>query len=103
MISMITFVDLPLISRMLTKFITNNAYDQIIASYENKDYRTLFTLTHTYKGVTGNLALTPLFEISSILTEATKNSDDVNLDKEIQDLKDAYKLVKEKYDKYIAK
>ena len=91
-----------LISRMLTKFIDNNAYEQIISAYENKDYRSLFAATHTYKGVTGNLALTPLYELSCVLTEATRNSDDVNLDKEIEELKKQYNLVKEKYFEYIA-
>ena len=50
-----------LISRMLTKFIDNNIYEQIVNAYENKDYRALFAAAHSYKGVTGNLALTPLY------------------------------------------
>ena len=90
------------IAKMLTKFMDNNIYEQMISSYENKDYRALFSSSHSFKGVAGNLALTPLFEIASIITEATRNSDDVNLDKEIEELKKQYSLVKEKYLEYIA-
>lgn len=90
------------IAKMLTKFMDNNIYEQMISAYENKDYRALFAASHSYKGVTGNLALTPLFELASTITEATRNSDDVNLDKEIQELKEQYSLVKEKYLEHIA-
>lgn len=86
-----------LIARMLAKFMENNVYKDIIAAYEAKNYRELFSLTHTFKGVTGNLALTPLYELSSYLTEATRNSDNVNLDKEIADLTEKYNLVVKSY------
>ena len=91
-----------LIARMITKFISSNSIEQIVSFYENKDYRQLFAAAHSLKGVAGNLALTPLFELASFITEATRNSDDVNLDKEIQALKDVYNLIKEKYLLYIA-
>lgn len=91
-----------LISRMLTKFMSNNSYEQIISLYEQKDFRGLFAASHSFKGVTGNLALTPLFELASTITEATRNSDDVNLDKEIEELKSAYDLINKKYKEYIA-
>ena len=91
-----------LIARMLSKFMASNAYEQIVTSYENKDFRTVFASSHSFKGVAGNLALTPLFELASTITEATRNSDDVNLDKEIGELKKAYALIQEKYAQYIA-
>ena len=91
-----------LIAKMLGKFMANNAFDEIISDYEKKDYRSLFAAAHSYKGVTGNLALTPLYELSCIITEATRNSDNVNLDKEIAELKSVYSLIKEKYAEHIA-
>jgi HPt (histidine-containing phosphotransfer) domain-containing protein len=91
-----------LISRMLTKFMDNNAFEQIISSYEQKDYRSLFAVCHTYKGITGNLALTPLYDISCVLTEATRNSDGVNLDKEMEELKKQYNLIRDSYNRNIA-
>ena len=91
-----------LISRMLNKFMSNNSCENMVSLYEQKDYRSLFAASHTLKGVAGNLALTPLFELASTITEATRNSDDVNLDKEISELQKTYELIKEKYQQYIA-
>ena len=91
-----------LIARMLSKFIGGNAVEQLISSYEQKDYRAVFAASHSLKGVAGNLALTPLFDLASSITEATRNDDGVDLDKEIDELKKAYGLIKEKHSQYIA-
>ena len=90
------------IARMMKKFMENNSYKEIVSLYEQKDYRALFAAAHSYKGVTGNLALTPLYDLASFITEATRNSDDVNLDKEIQELTRIYSLVESKYQEFIA-
>ena len=90
------------ISKMMKKFIENNSYNEIVSLYEKKDYRALFAAAHSFKGVSGNLALTPLYELASTITEATRNSDGVNLDKEIAELKRVYTLVQEKYQEHIA-
>ena len=91
-----------LIARMLGKFMANNGCDKLVSCYETKDYRGVFEASHTLKGVAGNLALTPLYVLACTITEATRNSDDVNLDKEIEELKAVYGLIKEKYAQYIA-
>ena len=90
-----------LIARLLTKFMDNNSYEQIISAYEKKNYRDVFSAAHAFKGVTGNLALNPLYEISSIITEATRHNDDVNLEEEIANLKKAYALIQTNYLDYI--
>ena len=90
------------IARLLKKFVENNSYQEIVSLYEKKDYRALFAAAHSFKGVTGNLALTPLYELSSFITEATRNSDNVNLDKEISELTRIYNLVIQKYQEFIA-
>ena len=87
------------IERMLGKFISNNSYNEIISCYAKKDFQTLFAAVHTFKGVVGNLALTPLFEIASIITEATRSLEDVNIDQEIAQLKERYELVVNTYQK----
>ena len=89
------------IAKMIAKFMNNNSLNEIISFYEQKDYRNLFLSAHAFKGVTGNLALTPLFELSSKITEATRNSDGANLDNEIKELKEAYSLIEINYAKYI--
>ena len=89
-----------LIERMITKFMSNNAYQDIVNAYENKDYASIFPLAHTFKGVAGNLALIELFEIASIITEATRNEATPNLDKEIETLKERYQRLENSYQKY---
>ena len=89
-----------LIERMINKFMANNAYLDMVKAYENKDYASLFPLAHTFKGVAGNLALTELYEIASIITEATRNGATPNLDKEIDTLKERYQRLENSYQKY---
>ena len=91
-----------LIVRMISKFMNDNAVLKMVSLYENKDYRALFSTAHTLKGVAGNLSLTPLFEIASTITEATRNEDGANLDKEIKELQETYKVIQEAYNKYLA-
>ena len=85
------------IERMLGKFFANNTYAAIISSYESKDFKSVFAAAHSLKGVTGNLALTPLFEISNTITEATRNGEEVNIDNEIEELKRRYSLAEKAY------
>ena len=51
------------ISRMLTKFIEKNSYDDVILSYQNNDMKGIFEASHSLKGVCGNLSLTPMFNV----------------------------------------
>ena len=85
------------IERMLDKFFMNNAYSEIVSAYEKKDFQAVFAGAHSLKGVAGNLALTPLFEISSIITEATRSLKEVDINKEIDELKNRYASISEKY------
>ena len=88
-----------LIERMLAKFMNDNAYNDIIAAYQNHDLERVFVLSHTFKGVTGNLALTPLYELASIITEATRNNPNAEIANEIKKLEEVYTLVVESYQK----
>ena len=49
---------------------------------------------HSFKSVVGNLALTPLYEIASVITEATRSGEYVNIDNEINTLKEKYSSAK---------
>ena len=88
------------IERMLGKFFMNNSYNDIIANYDKKDFKSLFASVHSFKGVVGNLALTPLFEIAVTITEATRSLEVVNIDKEIDELKNIYSLVEKEYQRF---
>ena len=89
-----------LIERMLAKFMANNCSQAIIDAYNQKDYQAVFANAHSLKGVVGNLALTPLFEIASIITEATRNGATPNIDNEINTLKERYLLIEENFRKF---
>ena len=84
-----------LIERMIRKFMDNNSYKAIIEAYENNNIKEVFTLAHSFKGVTGNLALTNLFNIASTLTELTRNKETADIDEEIKKLKAEYKIIEE--------
>ena len=84
------------ISRMLTKFIEKNSYDDIILSYQNKDMKGIFEASHSLKGVCGNLSLTPLYEKSSVLCDKVRNLNEgetVNVDAEVNELKESYEKI----------
>ena len=89
-----------LIERMLAKFMANNCSQAIVDAYNRKDYQAVFANAHSLKGVVGNLALTPLFEIASIITEATRNGATPSIDNEINALKERYSLIEENFKKF---
>ena len=80
------------IARMVAKFYANNSYNDMISAYEKKDVQALFNAAHALKGVAGNLSLTSLFEVASMITEATRNGEMANVDKEISLLKEKRKI-----------
>ncbi len=87
------------IERMLKKFFNDNSYEEIISCYKNKDFSTLFAKIHSFKGVVGNLSLTPLFDIASTITESTRSLKEVNIDDEINTLIERYSFTKESFQK----
>lgn len=85
------------IERMLDKFFAKNTYNDILSSYERKDFESLFESVHSFKGVVGNLGLSSLFDISNVITEATRSLKEVNIDKEIDELRKRYSFVEDTY------
>ena len=86
-----------LIERMIKKFMDKNSYQAIIEAYEANNIPEVFAQAHSFKGVTGNLSLTRLFEVASILTEATRGKEEANIDNEIARLKEEYQRVEKVY------
>ena len=87
-----------LIERMIRKFMENNSYNAIIDAYNTKNTKEVFILAHSFKGVTGNLALTSLYNIASDLTELTRDKEEADIDNEIEKLKTEYQLIKNVFD-----
>ena len=84
------------ITRMLSKFMQSNSYQDAIDNYEKKNLRGVFEACHSLKGVCGNLSITPLYEKASIVCEKTRaiNDDEfINIDLEIDELKETYERI----------
>ena len=88
-----------LIERMIKKFMDNNVYPSIIKAYQENNIKEVFALSHSFKGVTGNLALTKLYEIASELTEATRDKEEANISDLIAKLQAEYLVIEEAYKK----
>ena len=86
-----------LIERMIHKFMESNSYQPILEAYAAGNIKEVFALAHSFKGVTGNLALTKLFNIATELTEATRNKETADISKEIDILKAEYKAIENAY------
>ena len=86
------------ISRMLIEFSKTELINELIEAYQNKDFKTVFEKSHSLKGICGNLALSPLYKLSSIITEKTRNYSEISnidLDEEITKLNDEFQHLKE--------
>lgn len=92
------------IKRMLSKFISNNSFSVIQEGLNNKDPKTIFEGAHSLKGVSGNLALTSLFNKTCVVVEAFRdyqNIKEIQSTKEIEELESLYIFTKEKIEELI--
>ena len=75
------------ITKLLKKFAEGSYYDELRKAREDNDVPHTFAITHTLKGVAGNLSLSPIYEKASAICEATRNKKDgVDVSKEMNDL-----------------
>lgn len=72
--------------RLIKKAVEDNSFDSLKFAIEEKDYKKAFEISHSLKGVLGNLSLTPLYEIVYELTELLRNNNDVDYSKYIDEL-----------------
>ena len=73
--------------KLLKKFAEGNYYDELKKARGENDIPHIFAITHTLKGVAGNLSLSPIYEKASAICEATRNKKDgVDVSKEMDDL-----------------
>ena len=80
--------------KMLKLGLSNEYFESIEDALKNKDAKLGFEAAHALKGVVGNLALTPMYEPLSELTELLRNGKD-------GDYLAIYKPVKEMRDKLL--
>ena len=73
--------------KLLKKFAEGNYYDELKKARDENDIPHIFAITHTLKGVAGNLSLSPIYEKASAICEATRNKKDgVDVSKEMDNL-----------------
>ncbi len=58
-----------LIDKFILKFLEENSCRELMSAWEAGDEKAIFEASHAAKGVCANLALTPLTETLSIITE----------------------------------
>lgn len=80
--------------KMLKLGLSDEKFDLIEDILKNKKMKECFEMAHALKGVTGNLALTPMYNSLSELTELLRNNKDA-------DYLAIYKSVKEMRDKLL--
>ena len=61
------------ITKLLKKFSEGSYYDELKKARDENDIPHIFAITHTLKGVAGNLSLSPIYEKASAICEATHN------------------------------
>ena len=54
---------------LISKSLQDTNFDKLVSAVDANDRKAAFEAAHALKGVTGNLSLTPLFDIVSAMTE----------------------------------
>lgn len=84
------------IMKYLGKFLDNDDLASFESYMEEKNYAEAFRMIHSIKGVSLNLSLDPLANVSSILCEELRNGEpQVDITNMYEDVKKSYNEVKE--------
>ena len=83
----------------LKEFVDTTNLSELINRIEAKSYDEAFEIAHAFKGVSGNLGLTPLFEVACVLVEALRGKTYDNLKAQFKDVDDRYKEFLSAYEK----
>lgn len=72
--------------RLIKKCMQDDTCEKLRDALEANDLNSAFALAHTLKGVYGNLALKPLFDITNAMTELLRNREQRDYSGMISDL-----------------
>ena len=72
----------------IKKYVENDGFNKMIQAYDKKDYKALFETAHNVKGMTANLGLKSLSNISSSICESVRKGEpDMDLEPLIENAK----------------
>lgn len=66
--------------KFLKKLLEDTCYEQIVQGVTDCSASSVFTSAHTLKGVAANLGITPVQQLASQITEATRDKADADVD-----------------------
>ena len=72
--------------RLINKAINDDSFFNLKKELEEKNYDKAFIIAHSLKGVLGNLALTPMYQIVFELTELLREKRDIDYTSYIEKL-----------------
>lgn len=83
-----------LLIKFLKKFLDDSSYQDLCEALNTCDYEKALVASHTLKGVSGNLGLAPLFQYSSEIVTAIRET-------RYEDIKPAFEQLRIHYEKII--
>lgn len=84
-----------LYKRFLKKFLEDETYYELEKSWNVKNYDELEKSAHTLKGVSANLGINRLFELTSKIVQAVRMETYDNMEETYKKLEEEYRLTKE--------
>lgn len=79
-----------LVKKFVVKFLDDSSFDRLCQAVDAGDYPEAFRQSHTLKGVVKNLALTPLCDLSSAITEILRDEQPHDISDLMEQLKSTY-------------
>ncbi|MEG1869477.1 MAG: Hpt domain-containing protein [Oscillospiraceae bacterium] len=67
--------DIPLYKTCFLAFLNDEAFINLGIALIAKDYKNAFEYAHTLKGITGNMGLTPLYQLICSIVEALRSNE----------------------------
>jgi len=84
----------------ITTFYEDSGFQDLGICISNKQYDAAFNYAHSLKGVSGNMGLTPLYNLIVVLVEALRNKDYSQIDRQYADVMIEYKRSKDFFYSY---
>ena len=79
-----------LVEKFALKFLADDSYSLLEESIEVGNFSDAFRAAHTLKGVSLNLGFTKLYQVSDVLTEALRDSNHLEDEKLLENVKEEY-------------